>query len=105
MKLAKFVQDIKSGKMFGPCRAGMILLPFVLWVSILFCQLIFQFLSFSSSISPLQINKKSDKYNLDTVLYTVEFQKCRLPHGHIIFWVLMDTLEPTPEFIDSFISA
>jgi hypothetical protein len=39
------------------------------------------------------------------VLYTVEFQKRVLLHGHIIFWVLTDTTEPTPEFIDSFISA
>jgi hypothetical protein len=40
-----------------------------------------------------------------TVLYTVEFQKHGLPHGHIIFWVSADTSEPTLEFIDSFISA
>jgi hypothetical protein len=39
------------------------------------------------------------------VIYTVEFQKRGLPHVHIIFWVSTDTTEPTPEFIDSFISA
>jgi hypothetical protein len=39
------------------------------------------------------------------VLYTVEFQKRGLPHGHIIFWVSMDTSQPTSELIDSFISA
>jgi hypothetical protein len=39
------------------------------------------------------------------VLYTVEFQKCGLPHGEIIFWVSTDTSEPTLEFSDSFISA
>jgi hypothetical protein len=42
---------------------------------------------------------------LYSVLYTVKFQKRGLPHGHIVFWVSTDTLEPTPEFIDSFISA
>jgi hypothetical protein len=31
--------------------------------------------------------------------------KHRLPHEHIIFWVSMDTLEPTLEFNDSFINA
>jgi hypothetical protein len=39
------------------------------------------------------------------VLYTTEFQKCGLPHSHIIFWVSTDTTQPTPELIDSFISA
>jgi hypothetical protein len=45
------------------------------------------------------------KLSLYIVLYTVEFQKRGLPHGHIIFWVSTDTSEPTPELIDSFISA
>jgi hypothetical protein len=31
----------------------------------------------------------------------MEFKKRGLPHGHIIFWVSIDTLEPTPKFIDS----
>jgi hypothetical protein len=39
------------------------------------------------------------------VLYTTEFQKRGLPHSHIIFWVSTDTTQPTPELIDSFISA
>jgi hypothetical protein len=39
-----------------------------------------------------------------TVLYTVEFQKCGLPHAHIIFWVSTDTSESNPEFIDSVIT-
>jgi hypothetical protein len=38
------------------------------------------------------------------VLYTVEFQKHGLPHGHILFWVSIDTSEPSPQFIDSFIT-
>jgi hypothetical protein len=39
------------------------------------------------------------------VLYTTEFQKRGLPHSRIIFWVSTDTTRPTPELIDSFISA
>jgi hypothetical protein len=35
----------------------------------------------------------------------MEFQKHGLPNGHIIFWVSNVTSEPTPELIDSFISA
>jgi hypothetical protein len=35
----------------------------------------------------------------------VEFKKCGLLHGHIIFWVSTDTSEPTLELIDSFTSA
>jgi hypothetical protein len=31
------------------------------------------------------------KLSLYIVLYTVEFQKRGLPHGHIIFWVSTDT--------------
>lgn len=45
------------------------------------------------------------KTYLHVVMYTVEFQKCGLPHGHIVFWVSMDTLEPTPKLTDSFIRA
>jgi hypothetical protein len=39
------------------------------------------------------------------VLYTIELQRSGLPHGYIIFWASTDTTKPTPEFIDSFISA
>ncbi|WVZ62370.1 hypothetical protein U9M48_012128, partial [Paspalum notatum var. saurae] len=39
------------------------------------------------------------------VLHTVEFQKRGLPHAHIIIWLLQDTSQPTPDFINRFISA
>jgi hypothetical protein len=39
------------------------------------------------------------------VLYTIEFQKRGLPHSHIIFWISNSPSQPTPTFIDSFISA
>ncbi|WVZ94970.1 hypothetical protein U9M48_040790, partial [Paspalum notatum var. saurae] len=39
------------------------------------------------------------------VLHTVEFQKRGLPHAHIILWVAQDTSQPSPAFIDKFISA
>jgi len=39
------------------------------------------------------------------VLHTVEFQKCGLPHAHIILWSSIDTTNPTPTLINSFISA
>ncbi|KAJ1256522.1 hypothetical protein BS78_K009300 [Paspalum vaginatum] len=42
---------------------------------------------------------------VSAVLHTVEFQKCGLPHAHIIIWLLQDTSQPTPAFIDRFISA
>jgi hypothetical protein len=43
--------------------------------------------------------------DLLAALYTVEFQKRGLSHGHIIFWVSTDTSKPSPQFINSFISA
>ena len=39
------------------------------------------------------------------MLHTIEFQKRGLPHAHIILWNSTDTSQPTPTFIDSFISA
>jgi hypothetical protein len=39
------------------------------------------------------------------VLYTIEFQKRGLPHVHIIFSVSTNTSQPTPELIDSIITA
>ena len=39
------------------------------------------------------------------VLHTVEFQKRGLPHAHIIMWTKIDTSEPSPSLIDSFINA
>ncbi|KAJ1262208.1 hypothetical protein BS78_09G089200 [Paspalum vaginatum] len=42
---------------------------------------------------------------VSAVLHTVEFQKRGLPHAHIIIWLLQDTSQPTPAFIDKFISA
>ncbi|CAD6243026.1 unnamed protein product [Miscanthus lutarioriparius] len=42
---------------------------------------------------------------ISAVLHTVEFQKRGLPHAHIIVWLSQDTSQPTPAFIDRFISA
>lgn len=39
------------------------------------------------------------------MLHTVEFQKRGLPHAHIILWSSIDTTNPTPTLISSFISA
>jgi hypothetical protein len=40
-----------------------------------------------------------------SVLYTVEFQKCGLPHVHILLWLKGNTKDPHPSFIDSIICA
>jgi len=39
------------------------------------------------------------------ILHTVEFQKWGLPHAHITLWVSTNTSNPTPTFINSFVSA
>jgi hypothetical protein len=78
------LQDIKSRKMFRPCRAGTIIF-----------KLYFFFVFLSKFQSSLYVNRffsigfplLGATYNSYTVLYTIEFQKRGLPHGHIIFWV------------------
>ena len=39
------------------------------------------------------------------VVYTVEFQKRGLPHSHTLTWLMGQSGDPSPAFIDSLISA
>jgi hypothetical protein len=82
MKLEDLLHDIKYGVIFGPCNAGTLQNYICNSIFILFTISYLKTIIFHS-----------------TVLHIIEFQKCGLPHAHIIFWVSMDTLQPTAALI------
>jgi len=86
MKLDELLHDIKSGAVFGPITAGACSVhPAAPLPQMCYLHCLFMLVSL--------------------VLHTVEFQKRGLPHAHIIVWLAQDTSQPSPAFIDKFISA
>jgi hypothetical protein len=89
MKLEELLNDIKSGK------------KLVLAQQVCHTLCHFKHLDLYNMFTNISLTSKLD----GKVLHTIEFQKLGLPHVHIIFWVSTDTSQPTPEQIDSIISA
>jgi hypothetical protein len=100
MKLEELLDDLRSGKIFGPVAAGK-LFSFGLSNPE---QLEFETV-LSNKSSNVLINLPFHTTFLIAALHTVEFQKRGLPHAHIIIWLVEDTTNPTPALIDHHISA
>ncbi|XP_022019109.1 uncharacterized protein LOC110919137 [Helianthus annuus] len=62
---------------------------------------------FKRKLDSLIKDFKDSKYfgEINAVVYTVEFQKCGLPHAHICLFMKVDHKLPTIDHIDPFISA
>ncbi|XP_021979624.1 uncharacterized protein LOC110875727 [Helianthus annuus] len=62
---------------------------------------------FKMKLDSLLKDLKDSKYfgEINAVVYTVEFQKCGLPHAHICLFMKVDHKLPTIDHIDPFISA
>jgi len=89
MKLQEYIDDIRNGEAYGPVTA-----------CANYCSL--------DSFFPMFIDRivlVSNYFFCPVVADTIEFQKRGLPHAHILIWQAGNNREPSPNFVDQFISA
>ena len=94
MKLDEYLDEIKSGRAYGPIRLVLSFLLSVGLLSEIFCLVHMcypVFLTCYCFCFP--------------VLYSVEFQKRGLPHAHILVWLKGDHSKVSADVIDSFVCA